>query len=310
MDLNELTFTVKLKVVRIYYDDGNIEPLQASIGGMVLSMAENRWNPKMIKYESDVIDYRKKYSLQFVVRKDAVSSYICSDIIGGIFAGVYDVNDNAVCLTLCGLPSKRQVGKYVDGLQVEFILDIKECDLTYHNVATFKYGHYPHVISDTYVILSTFDMNDYDDLDEFTFSMKIEILHEIAMDGSIIGDNIDNDWDELILNDGSKNNLENMNIDKEHQKNELKTKRNKENELFRDWLKKINLETYCDILEKNGFDDFDAIFTVSLEQLNEIGITKIGHRQKLMKHINDKQKERDSWLFALFNFFQIFFEGS
>ena len=66
---------------------------------------------------------------------------------------------------------------------------------------------------------------------------------------------------------------------------EKQDKECEENQVFKDWLKGINLIRYHDILQKNGFDDFDAISTVNLNQLNEIGIDKIGHRQKLMKHI-------------------------
>eukprot|EP01084_Bolivina_argentea_P119876 212512_1 len=61
---------------------------------------------------------------------------------------------------------------------------------------------------------------------------------------------------------------------------------NIELEKFRIWLKNdVKLEQYFDILIDNGFDNLDAITTTNINQLKEIGIDKIGHRQQLMKHI-------------------------
>ena len=285
---NKLTFTVKHKILRISGVDykrktPSFDPFDIS------SMMEAYpvWTPRMIKFESDIIGYRKKYSLQWKVSKDTISNHVCSDIMGEMFVGMYGVNDNAIFLILCGLPSKKQVGKYVDGIQAQFILNIKECDLTYHNVATFKYGHHPHVIKDNSVSLSTFDMNDYEELNEFTFCLDIKILHEIGMNGSIIGSNIDQDWATLLSKDADTKQAKKAKSNKTRKRKE----KNKANELFRDWLSKFNLERYYYILEKNGFDDFEAIITTNLDQLKAIGIDKIGHRQKLMNCI---QRLKDS----------------
>lgn len=53
------------------------------------------------------------------------------------------------------------------------------------------------------------------------------------------------------------------------------------------WLRDVvNLEEYYNLFTENGFDDMEIIKNVTNQHLMEIGIHKIGHRIKIIKHIS------------------------
>uniref|UniRef100_A0A8C1U437 Si:dkeyp-9d4.3 n=1 Tax=Cyprinus carpio TaxID=7962 RepID=A0A8C1U437_CYPCA len=49
-----------------------------------------------------------------------------------------------------------------------------------------------------------------------------------------------------------------------------------------EWLSAIGLNQYYQTLVQNGYDNMDFISDITLEDLKEIGITKLGHQKKLM----------------------------
>ncbi|XP_050926515.1 caskin-1 isoform X3 [Lates calcarifer] len=49
-----------------------------------------------------------------------------------------------------------------------------------------------------------------------------------------------------------------------------------------DWLSHLGLSQYYQVLVQNGYENIDFISDISLEDLQEIGITKLGHQKKLM----------------------------
>ncbi|XP_032397509.1 caskin-1 isoform X2 [Etheostoma spectabile] len=49
-----------------------------------------------------------------------------------------------------------------------------------------------------------------------------------------------------------------------------------------DWLSHLGLNQYYQVLVQNGYENIDFISDISLEDLQEIGITKLGHQKKLM----------------------------
>lgn len=54
---------------------------------------------------------------------------------------------------------------------------------------------------------------------------------------------------------------------------------------LKDWLgNTVGLSQYYDILEKNGFDDLQSMGLLTMQDLNDIGITKRGHQKKLLFH--------------------------
>ncbi|XP_037620093.1 caskin-1 isoform X8 [Sebastes umbrosus] len=65
-----------------------------------------------------------------------------------------------------------------------------------------------------------------------------------------------------------------------------------------DWLSHLGLSQYYQVLVQNGYENIDFISDISLEDLQEIGITKLGHQKKLMlgvKRLKELQKgERSS----------------
>lgn len=49
-----------------------------------------------------------------------------------------------------------------------------------------------------------------------------------------------------------------------------------------DWLSHLGLNQYYQVLVQNGYENIDFVSDISLEDLQEIGITKLGHQKKLM----------------------------
>ncbi|XP_041642280.1 caskin-1 isoform X2 [Cheilinus undulatus] len=49
-----------------------------------------------------------------------------------------------------------------------------------------------------------------------------------------------------------------------------------------EWLSHLGLSQYYQVLVQNGYENIDFISDISLEDLQEIGITKLGHQKKLM----------------------------
>ena len=46
----------------------------------------------------------------------------------------------------------------------------------------------------------------------------------------------------------------------------------------------VELPQYIDLLIKNGYDDYECIGDITLDELEQIGIDKIGHRKKIFKY--------------------------
>ncbi|GAA6086570.1 caskin-1 isoform X2 [Tachysurus ichikawai] len=64
-----------------------------------------------------------------------------------------------------------------------------------------------------------------------------------------------------------------------------------------EWLSLIGLSQYYQTLVQNGYDNMDFVSDITLEDLQEIGITKLGHQKKLMLAVNclgDPPKEEDT----------------
>ena len=157
---DSLTFCVTHKIIRIAANKYDTDPKRAGL--------------LAIKYESDIIDYRKQYSFKWKVERNPTANCSSSDIVGEMFAATYNHNQNTVRLILCGLPSKKQIGDYVDVIQVEWSLRIKDCDeLDFNNVALFAVGKEPIVYENDKQVLSTFDMDDYKEMDEFVFCVDV-----------------------------------------------------------------------------------------------------------------------------------------
>ncbi|KAI5616084.1 caskin-1 isoform X1 [Silurus asotus] len=65
-----------------------------------------------------------------------------------------------------------------------------------------------------------------------------------------------------------------------------------------EWLSLIGLSQYYQTLVQNGYDNMDFVSDISLEDLQEIGITKLGHQKKLMSavsHLGEPLKEEDAY---------------
>eukprot|EP01084_Bolivina_argentea_P103440 185274_1 len=76
-----------------------------------------------------------------------------------------------------------------------------------------------------------------------------------------------------------------------HQKIETIEKKEKhgkasQKEILRLWLKEtVGLEEYFYVLVKNGFDGMESVKMLTMNELNVLGIDKMGHRMKILKYI-------------------------
>ena len=63
---------------------------------------------------------------------------------------------------------------------------------------------------------------------------------------------------------------------------------------LREWLKEIGIMQYFDAFVANGFDQMSAIALIEQEDLNEIGIIKIGHQLKMVDEIKKLKRKQAS----------------
>ena len=52
-----------------------------------------------------------------------------------------------------------------------------------------------------------------------------------------------------------------------------------------DWLKYINMEKYWETFQANGIDSLNKVAQLNGDDLSEIGIKLVGHRNKMKKSI-------------------------
>ena len=61
---------------------------------------------------------------------------------------------------------------------------------------------------------------------------------------------------------------------------------NEKEEKIKSWLSdKVELPEYFDMFIENGLDDLDILQDINEDELISIGISKLGHRKKILKYI-------------------------
>uniref|UniRef100_A0A8C1VS34 Si:dkeyp-9d4.3 n=1 Tax=Cyprinus carpio TaxID=7962 RepID=A0A8C1VS34_CYPCA len=63
-----------------------------------------------------------------------------------------------------------------------------------------------------------------------------------------------------------------------------------------EWLSAIGLSQYYQTLVQNGYDNMDFISDITLEDLKEIGITKLGHQKKLMLAVKRLSESLEAYI--------------
>ena len=61
-------------------------------------------------------------------------------------------------------------------------------------------------------------------------------------------------------------------------------KEESEEEKIRKWLNNINMSQYFHTFIDSGFDEFDMIADITMDDLNEMNIDKLGHKKKIIKY--------------------------
>ena len=272
----ELTFSVQHKILRI-----------AGKG-------------KKIIYQSHVNHFKNQYKLEWKIERNDPNNIISSPIVGDMFNASYNRNDNSVILRLCGLSDKHEI----DGYQVQWPLNIKECNLWYQNVSSFKFKAYDDwgYPKEAKLDIYTFDMGDYKEMDQFTFCVDVKILNEIDMNGNIIDNrDIEQKWDQYIKNEDM------IKKNREKQKQELdydwiddrdEEKENQqrldERHKFEEWLESIGLVKYYGIFVLQGLGHLDTICNLDENQLRDIGVDE-EDRLKMIHYIDKLQDQIENF---------------
>eukprot|EP01084_Bolivina_argentea_P125326 222063_1 len=123
---------------------------------------------------------------------------------------------------------------------------------------------------------------------EIQDQLKIQQMQMTAMQNQI------NDLNSKILNMSfilentlQKQNLSiHSNVEKiNEQQNSTEIQTTQKNHLY-DWLNDIvNLPQYYSVFINSGFDDLNSLIDLTMDEMSQIGIFKLGHKKKLMKFI-------------------------
>ena len=66
------------------------------------------------------------------------------------------------------------------------------------------------------------------------------------------------------------------------------------------WLRdRVKLPEYVDLFMENGLDDMSVISDISMKELNLIGITKIGHKMRILKEITKLKQPQQNQPIAI-----------
>ena len=89
--------------------------------------------------------------------------------------------------------------------------------------------------------------------------------------------------------------VDNLKPDFNHKKVEPKVRKDFELKPLYNWLRRVNIPQVYDLLVEAGYDDIDSMvhqmvspLPITLERLRKIGITKPGHRRKLILRLQEE----------------------
>eukprot|EP01084_Bolivina_argentea_P284616 487854_1 len=303
-NINHLKFCVSMKILRIVgkYKSGD---------------------KPYVKFHSAVSDYKKQYNFNLCLNANSlISARIYSEIVGEMFFAIYNRAVSCIILKICGMPKHMNVN--ISAVQIKWTVSIECKDLSYSNITKLGYGGdltdqsninicrfdendfkemNEILIGVVIEILEEYDfdgntvqMNVDNEWNKFILKRSNDVVSTEVNDLVINGDDVCRKGVEMLLGNYLKLlKTQNMLIERmcllEREIGIIKNgsvydEESDDIKEFKVWLKDVvKLEQYLDVLIVNGFDSLDAIKTVNIKQLEEIGIYKIGHRQKLMKNI-------------------------
>ena len=77
-----------------------------------------------------------------------------------------------------------------------------------------------------------------------------------------------------------------LKVAQENQGGDEELKEETEEEKLRKWMEnEVKLPRYFHVLKENGFEDMESVLDLTLNEMKEMGIDKMGHRKRIMKHI-------------------------
>eukprot|EP01084_Bolivina_argentea_P035237 65371_1 len=111
---------------------------------------------------------------------------------------------------------------------------------------------------------------------------------------------------QLQMNEEQKNDNKDLKKEVEEIKKNVQMllgNKNNDNEMdkdkveFKNWIEvKLKLPQYYDVFVKNGVETLNVAKLLTNDELNEMGITKIGHKVQILKEIQQLQQQSDKQL--------------
>ena len=231
-----VVFLIKMTMVRIVSKvngDDNYSRLRYPRGVNSYYPSINVLNK--IVYEMDPGPIPESYEIILKVNFNTNGTYIWSKIVNETFCAVYDKSHNRVAIIMCGLPSKNQVGQYLKGIVIQYDLVIVECGVKESHTARFEFDHYKVLGNEWFHTLHSFNRENFEELEEFTMKLKVEIDELIGIDGTVINKKPPNAWDEYIAtrieNENEKAKIRSDDVEKQNTK-EMSCIKKKERETY------------------------------------------------------------------------------
>eukprot|EP01083_Nonionella_stella_P046905 125597_1 len=293
LDLDSLTFEIKMKILRIYVDTNKIF-----------------YQFSLHKY------YRKSQYLQWKLDKSLINSVKSGCRMGSSYES--KIYNQQWCITCCPNSNKGNVilclqlvclPCNVAKLNVQYTLRCHEANIESTTVKVFEYEQ-----GRSYGLWAASKMLSFEQFksyDSITLSADIMVLDEIQCNScASTQDEIEQYWLQYskslqyfheISNsyydhkyyqlEKRLNTISTQITDMSHQMSQFTTtmytllNQNKNNKIW-SWLKDcVGLECYYDRFIDNGLDSLDIVSTLNENHLIAIGIHKLGHRIKLIKCI-------------------------
>ena len=91
--------------------------------------------------------------------------------------------------------------------------------------------------------------------------------------------------------DGSES-KEDVYVTKKEETGDMQAKKNEKLDDLRRWfVEELSLPQYFDIFVEEGFDDLESVRYITMDDLDAIGISKLGHKKKVLRKAKELQKD-------------------
>eukprot|EP01084_Bolivina_argentea_P289731 497578_1 len=204
---NKLTIILSIKIIRIHQI--TVPPQVPNLVKHSNQIPLSSDCIKIIKYQSSIDHYQKRYQFNFVFDKNMINKrqhwnlnkVYQSRIFGDLFCFEYFplAITNQISLMLCGLPHQINGKNYfVDALDVKWTVHVHVPEIlnaTFVECKRLSFKEFEDILSLT---IQIFSIDSFNAIDCITFCNDIEILSEYDVNGNLIGTTTNKEWDYFI----------------------------------------------------------------------------------------------------------------